>query len=509
MRREVFAIVGDVTKGARRLRFFEIIPSDLFSLLASPNRAVYSDALLVLNSAFQSTLKIPRESYTHMLRDSLEEQLIAMDFADEEPTPEELCDAQGRARFLVRKLKEKGWIDFERGEEFKEYITVPDYAIRLIELFADLVADKPLRGFSYVYDTYSSLKSASTGKDLSASDTLGVLYGAAEKTEQLIHLLKSVYHNINNYCNRQTDCDQINDILKMHYDDFAQRIIEMYVKPLKVRESVPKYRVSIENALDGWIDNAELLEQMAEVAVAEYGFESTESAHADILRKIYFIKESYENLGSEYLDEIDKKVAKYTRATTQKLENLTNKDGTTSGHLSYLMMRLANCKERDPASAQTLDSLQDAFQLQEQAYVAGGGRSLYTSPALRERSKGDLVALEAPAPLTAEQRAHAETVLRNPFSKQGVYRHMRDAFGARRELPMADMPLADDNDYIVTLLAIMHADSRDCFYRIKPSARAAGGAPACGKTPERPNDFVKAGCYSLPDVCFEVRKEAG
>ena len=29
-----------------------------------------------------------------MLRDSLEEQLIAMDFADEEPTPEELCDAQ-------------------------------------------------------------------------------------------------------------------------------------------------------------------------------------------------------------------------------------------------------------------------------------------------------------------------------------------------------------------------------------------------------------------------------
>ena len=148
-------------------------------------------------------------------------------------------------------------------------------AIRLIELFADLVADKPLRGFSYVYDTYSSLKSASTGKDLSASDTLGVLYGAAEKTEQLIHLLKSVYHNINNYCNRQTIFDQINDILKMHYDDFAQRIIEMYVKPLKVRESVPKYRVSIENALDGWIDNAELLEQMAEVAVAEYAFRST------------------------------------------------------------------------------------------------------------------------------------------------------------------------------------------------------------------------------------------
>ena len=56
----------------------------------------------------------------------------------------------------------------------------------------------------------------------------------------------------------------------------------------------------------------------------------------------------------------------------------------------------------------------------------------------------------------------------------------------------------------------MHADSRDCFYRIKPSRQ--GGQEAllhAEKTPERPNDFVKAGCYSLPDVCFEIEKEAG
>ena len=42
-----------------------------------------------------------------------------------------------------------------------------------------------------MHDTHSSLKAVSSEKGLGASDTFGVLYGATEKTEQLIHQLKS------------------------------------------------------------------------------------------------------------------------------------------------------------------------------------------------------------------------------------------------------------------------------------------------------------------------------
>lgn len=35
------------------MRFFEAIPSELFSPLASPNRALYADALDVLYSAYR------------------------------------------------------------------------------------------------------------------------------------------------------------------------------------------------------------------------------------------------------------------------------------------------------------------------------------------------------------------------------------------------------------------------------------------------------------------------
>ena len=57
------------------MKLFDILPSDLFSVLASPNRVLYSDALDVLYNAYRETLKIPEEKLYTMLRSKLEQQL--------------------------------------------------------------------------------------------------------------------------------------------------------------------------------------------------------------------------------------------------------------------------------------------------------------------------------------------------------------------------------------------------------------------------------------------------
>jgi len=40
----------------------------------------------------------------------------------------------------------------------------------------------------------------------------------------------------------------INQILSSHFDDFGQKVVETYIRPLKIKDSVPKYRVSIPSA---------------------------------------------------------------------------------------------------------------------------------------------------------------------------------------------------------------------------------------------------------------------
>ena len=50
------------------MKFFEVIPGELFSPLASPTRVLYADALDVLYNAYRENLKIPEDMLYSMLR---------------------------------------------------------------------------------------------------------------------------------------------------------------------------------------------------------------------------------------------------------------------------------------------------------------------------------------------------------------------------------------------------------------------------------------------------------
>lgn len=55
----------------------------------------------------------------------------------------------------------------------------------------------------------------------------------------------------------------VGEVLSSHFDDFGQKVMEAYIRPLKIKDSVPKYRISIQNVLNDWAENDELLIAMA------------------------------------------------------------------------------------------------------------------------------------------------------------------------------------------------------------------------------------------------------
>lgn len=174
------------------MKLFDAVPNELFSPLASPNRVLYADALEVLHTAYRENLKIREDTLYSMLRSKLEQQLADATFDGEDIDEEELRDISGRARFLIRKLCSKGWFEKERGDDFEEYITVPSYSSRILTLFHQLRDDSPIRGYSYVFGTYSTLKVASESDNI--YDKMAAIYSAYDNTQQLINLLQMVYH---------------------------------------------------------------------------------------------------------------------------------------------------------------------------------------------------------------------------------------------------------------------------------------------------------------------------
>lgn len=107
------------------MNLFERIPTDLFFILASPNRALYADALDVLWEAYRDNLKIPENTFYSMLRSKLEQQLADATFEGEDIDEEELRDISGRARFLIRKLYSKYLLEqmFHRGYDKQGSLT--------------------------------------------------------------------------------------------------------------------------------------------------------------------------------------------------------------------------------------------------------------------------------------------------------------------------------------------------------------------------------------------------
>ena len=314
------------------MKLFDAVPNELFSVLASPNRSLYADALDVLYESYQENLKIPEETLYSMLRGKLEQQLAEATFEGEDIDEEELRDVSGRARFLIRKLNSKGWLEKQRGDDFNEYITVPGYSSRLLELFHQLRDDSPMRGYSYVFGTYSALKVASEGT--SVYDRMAAVYSAYDNTQSLIKLLQMVYHNVKHFFQLQINMQQVNTVLASHFDDFGQKVVEAYIRPLKIKDSVPKYRVPIQKILTGWLEDDALLTAMSNAALQDRRGSDLNACRSDLLRKIFWVKERYDNIEHEFLDEIDQQVRRYTRATTQKIENLTNRDHNVRGNLN-------------------------------------------------------------------------------------------------------------------------------------------------------------------------------
>ncbi len=125
-----------------------------------------------------------------------------------------------------------------------------------------------------------------------------------------------------------------------------------------------------------------LLIAMANAALADRRGDTPENCRADLLRKIYWIQECYDNLERDYLDEIDVQVRRYTRAATQKIENLTNRDQNIRGNLHTVLTALS----RNRRAADLVDTIQPVFRLCEQTYLSES--SLWYRKRPGKRNKG-------------------------------------------------------------------------------------------------------------------------
>ena len=315
-----------------------------------------------------------------------------------------------------------------------------------------------MRGYSYVFNTYSSLKVANEGGNV--YEKMAAVYSAYENTSELIKLLQMVYHNVKRYFRMQSDMQDVNQVLASHFDDLGQKVIEAYIRPLKIKDSVPKYRVPIQSVLKNWAEDDALLLAMANAALQDKRGDTVENCRSDLLQKIFWVDERYDNLEHDYLDEIDTQVRRCTRAATQKVENLMNRDQNVRGNLNVLLTALS----RNRRAGDLVDQIQPAFQLYEQSFLSE--KSLWFRKRPGKRTKAAPVLIQEPNP-DADAIAQAGKLLRSEYGRAAIAAYVRGWLGDAEIREFKDLEIQDDKAYIMSLLAVLTSQDPSAQYQIK------------------------------------------
>lgn len=469
-------------KGANILNLYDVIPENLFSVLASKNKGLYVKTLFVLLEAFKLHLKISKDDLISMIISKLEDEIIMADFSEDELLESEYS-LSGKAHFLVRRLKTVGWILIETENDFKEYVTVPGFSYKIIQLLYDISNVSETENFAYVYSTYSSLKNADDTRDV--YEMITALNDAAERTEKLVESLKSVYHSITYYNQQLIDTLNVNNVLQSHYERYQEEIVARILKPLKIRDSVPKYKIPMQSILKKWLIEEDSIENMVQYIVTTQKDIDIDECRNDILQKIHYIIDTYDNLEKDFINVIDRKNRQYTRATTQKIDYLINSDQTVKGNLISLLKHLSD----DRVSERTCELLSDSFELYELSYV--NNESLYERKRAVKRSRhSELIMTEDPLDFQIKAKAMAMQIMNNKYSKQNVSAFVDKLLEGKKEITTADFDINDDETYIMTLLSVVQANDRNSKYMIDIS-----------------DQFVKSDKYELPYIVYRRRSE--
>lgn len=315
-----------------------------------------------------------------------------------------------------------------------------------------------MRGYSYVFGTYSALKAAAEGANI--YDKMAAVYSAYDNTESLIKLLQMVYHNVKHFFRIQVEMQEVNAVLASHFDDFGQKVVEAYIRPLKIKDSVPKYRIPIQAILNNWLEDDDTLIAMANAALQDKRESTLEACRSDLLQKIFWIKERYDCMEHDYLDEIDSQVRRYTRATTQKIENLTNRDHNVRGNLNYLLTALS----RNRRASELVEQIQPAFQLYEQSFLSD--KSLWYRKRPGKRKKTDPVQIDD-TPIDSEVASQAELLLHSEYGRTAVAAYVEKWLGESGICYSKDLRLEDDKAYIMSLLTVLLSSDASAVYAVK------------------------------------------
>lgn len=466
----------------QKLELFSKLPENFFSILASPNKTLYSECIYILYQQFQRSWSfgVPKELALDYLGDYFDSLELKPDFEEEN-----LGSNRDKAGFIIRKLKECGWIDSETDNSYNETIIIADYGIQMIELLIQIRNDKKLEYQSKVYLIHLALFSQD------AMEINQLIRQVHEDTMALITSLKSLNANIRKYISRSTKENSPEDILKQFFGQYALEILDKAYHRLKTSDNVSRFRPQILQRLEEISIDRKLLEEACQLELKNKYAATLHEARDNIWKLLSKTIEAFRHM-DEIVEDIDRRNTLYIRAAYNRVKYLLNTQSNIEGNINEILKYLAEKwkSSNDNSGILDDDSLSTLFSLYRQ--MAIDDASLYARKQSRRQFESQRI---GNAGISEEEKLRLrrlrEEKRENRINRKNINAYVMMLLGEKEIIKASDMPLQDIEDHIRLIYIKLFSKSPLMKYQI-----------------ERTNDRVHKGSYEYNDFLIRRKKNA-
>ena len=106
----------------------------------------------------------------------------------------------------------------------------------------------------------------------------------------------------------------------------------------------------------------------------------------------------------------------------------------------------------------------------------------------RERN-AELIMTDDRKQFEEKARIAARRLMEKRFSRESVYKFVENALGDKDRVDITDVPISDDDGYVMTLLSVTNAQNKDRTYDVEISDRT-----------------ISVGEYEIPQITYIRRK---
>ena len=262
------------------MKLFDKIPENFFSLLSRKYKSVYAFSLLTLYDTLKLyKTKIKKSDYLMLLRSRGADLMslfdIALDRQDDKDDEDEdqttiATDSSDdstiakKTNYICNKLVKTGWMEIERDPKTNiDYIFLPSYSIRFLELISELTSDVSIY-LPLVHQTYSELKLEDEKEDDFMYRSLANARKNADELELSVTLL---HHSICVFGHKLTSLLSPNDVLHQHFDNYRTEISDKIYHPMKTYDSLGLYAMPTITILKKWLHDERIVGKIANQAI--------------------------------------------------------------------------------------------------------------------------------------------------------------------------------------------------------------------------------------------------